>query len=198
MIAAAPLRHPVFWILALVVPLLILGVYMERGDLDKIVFAPLYGLRGERTVGAILRTLGPEYRVVHDLDIGRGNVDHVVIGPTGVFAVETKAWRETVWLDEGSKLMSGRWDRSRAIGQALAEAIAVRERIGDVRWVEAVIALSRLPLPSRMDIRGVSVLDARDVPSFIQDRTSKLSPDEVERAFAQLTRPRDVKVRTKR
>src|SRR5438552_9799700 len=47
------------------------------------------GLEGEERVGELLEALVPDgFLPVHDLDLGFGNVDHVVIGPTGVFAIE--------------------------------------------------------------------------------------------------------------
>lgn len=49
------------------------------------------GLRGERTVGQALQALiARGYRVFHDLQQDGYNIDHVLIGPGGVFAIETK------------------------------------------------------------------------------------------------------------
>jgi hypothetical protein len=47
---------------------------------------------GEERVAADLVALGQRWAVVHDLTIGRkaANLDHLVIGPTGVFALNTK------------------------------------------------------------------------------------------------------------
>jgi hypothetical protein len=51
----------------------------------------LGGARAEEAVGEVLDKLRPEFVVMHDLDqVGPGNVDHVVSGPTGVYMVETK------------------------------------------------------------------------------------------------------------
>jgi len=49
------------------------------------------GLDGERATGEELNQLMKHgYRVYHDMQAGKFNIDHVVIGPGGVFAVETK------------------------------------------------------------------------------------------------------------
>jgi Nuclease-related domain len=50
------------------------------------------GLKGERSVGQYLQAmLMPQgYTVIHDICIDDFNVDHAVIGPGGVFAVEVK------------------------------------------------------------------------------------------------------------
>ena len=55
------------------------------------------GYEGELAVGQELNQLmSAGYRVYHDFPADGFNVDHVVIGSTGVFAVETKARRKLV------------------------------------------------------------------------------------------------------
>ncbi|MGN6664945.1 MAG: nuclease-related domain-containing protein [Solirubrobacterales bacterium] len=53
------------------------------------------------------------------LSPGRGNVDHVLVGPGGLFAIETKSHRGRIPLDRLDEKMSGqayaekkRWKRS--------------------------------------------------------------------------------------
>ncbi len=50
------------------------------------------GASAEEHVGGLLDELvGSGWRVIHDANLGRGNVDHILIGPGGVFTVETKS-----------------------------------------------------------------------------------------------------------
>ncbi len=50
------------------------------------------GQMGEREVGQILNKLIAQgYTILHDVWAGKFNVDHVVISPRGIFAIETKA-----------------------------------------------------------------------------------------------------------
>ena len=51
------------------------------------------GLRGEQAVAEALVTLSKDgYQAFHDVPgDGKWNVDHVIVGPKGVFAIETKA-----------------------------------------------------------------------------------------------------------
>lgn len=49
------------------------------------------GFKGERVVGEELNKLmSDDYAVYHDVPFKNFNIDHVIVGPTGVFAVETK------------------------------------------------------------------------------------------------------------
>jgi preprotein translocase subunit SecG len=50
------------------------------------------GAEGEETVATHLSLLGYPYRVIHDVVLPgmTGNIDHIVLGPNGVFVIETK------------------------------------------------------------------------------------------------------------
>lgn len=69
-----------------------LSVYMIRRAWGKLRQLRL-GLEGERYVGHFLQNslLRSGYWVIHDIEGNGFNIDHTVIGPTGVFSVETKA-----------------------------------------------------------------------------------------------------------
>ena len=53
------------------------------------------GALGEQVVGRELdRLIARECQVFHDVPLDAWNIDHVVVSPVGVFAVETKTWRK--------------------------------------------------------------------------------------------------------
>ena len=61
------------------------------------------GKAGELAVTDALKALPDQYVVLNDLMLpdGRGNVDHLVIGPNGIFVIETKNYSGCVscWGD---------------------------------------------------------------------------------------------------
>ncbi len=67
------------------------------------------GAEGEEQVGHSLATLDDRWTVVHDLPLNeRGsNLDHLVIGPTGAYALNTKNLRGRVWVGERTVMVSG-------------------------------------------------------------------------------------------
>lgn len=68
------------------------------------------GAQGELLVARQLEMLGPEYTVLHAVPIGagEGDVDHIVIGPTGVFSVNTKNHADRkVWVGGWSLYVEG-------------------------------------------------------------------------------------------
>lgn len=55
------------------------------------------GRDGERYVGQSLASLEKRgYRVLHDINTGKGNIDHVIICERGVFTVETKTYSMSI------------------------------------------------------------------------------------------------------
>ena len=130
------------------------------------------GAAGEEKVGSLLELLGGGWRVIHDVSLGRGNVDHIVIGPPGVFTVETKSHPGPVRV-------------GRVHGATLRQADAQRRAIEDVTGVnvEPLIVYSRAwvdrPLASR---KGVRVVPARMLLGYLAKRRAILSREEIERA----------------
>lgn len=105
------------------------------------------GAIGEERVAALLdRSLGDGWVVVHDLTIGSqgANLDHLVIGPAGVFALNTKHLKGNVVVYDRAILHNG--TNYRFLPKARAEAQRVRDRLSaatglDVR-VQSVLVWS--------------------------------------------------------
>jgi hypothetical protein len=60
--------------------------------------------RREISVGYKLSDFPDGFYIINDLKTESGNLDHVVIGPTGVFALDTKSWRGVVSADGKGEL----------------------------------------------------------------------------------------------
>lgn len=68
------------------------------------------GYEGEVMTGKALQRLPEGYIALHDLRIpgSRANIDHLVVGPTGVFTVETKHYSSDVVIARGTARHAGR------------------------------------------------------------------------------------------
>lgn len=69
------------------------------------------GADGEQAVAEQLGRLGAEWRVLHAVRVGeRGaDIDHVVVGPTGVFTVNSKNHpKASVWVGGDTVMVNGR------------------------------------------------------------------------------------------
>jgi Nuclease-related domain len=70
------------------------------------------GAAGERRTARLLGQLGWQgWVVLHDLAVprSRANIDHVVIGPGGVFVIDSKQYRGRLQLDPTGRLWHGRY-----------------------------------------------------------------------------------------
>jgi hypothetical protein len=112
----------------------------------------LRGAEGERRTEKALRPLEQAGWVVsHDLKAQFGNVDHLLVGPAGVFLLDSKWWRGTAHVDGDVATVtqvedpdaSWSWPRLprqlRAASAAQHEAI--RKLTGVNAWVSAVAVL---------------------------------------------------------
>jgi hypothetical protein len=131
------------------------------------------GATGEEQVGGLLEGLaGDGWHVIHDASLGHGNVDHILIGPAGVFTVETKSHPGPVKV-------------ARVHGATLSQAQAQRKAIERVtgETVEPLIVFSRAwvdkPLARR---KGVRVTTARMLAGYLERRPETLTPEQVVQA----------------
>jgi Nuclease-related domain len=134
------------------------------------------GASAEEQVGGLLDQLAG-WRVIHDASMGRGNVDHILIGPAGVFTVETKSRPDPVRV-------------SGVHGATLRQAHAQRKMVEAITGlrVEPLLVFSRAWVDRPMARRkGVRVLPARMLLGYVTRRGRRLSAEEIELAHRLLT-----------
>jgi Nuclease-related domain len=140
------------------------------------------GILGEEAVAEALTGLPSSYLVLHGLPTGHGDVDHVVIGPTGVFALETKAWEGSFYRSRGQLYSNGK-PADHVLRQARGAAGQVRQLLlaaGINEWVEAVVVATRASVsrsPARF--QKVYVVSIKDLVDFITDQRRSLSSSTV-------------------
>lgn len=131
------------------------------------------GATGEEQVGSLLDGLeGRGWQAIHDASLGRGNVDHILIGPAGVFTVETKSHPGPVKV---SRIHGATFTQAQAQRRAIAHATGLP--------VEPLIVYSRAwvdrPLARR---KGVRVVPARMLAGYLERRETTLTPDDARQA----------------
>jgi hypothetical protein len=136
------------------------------------------GISGEEAVADALAGLPPSYWVLHGVSTGHGDVDHVVIGPTGVFALETKAWDGKFYRSRGQLYCNGK-PAEHVLRQARGAAGQVRQLLleaGIDEWVEAVVVAARASVSrSPVRFRKSYVISIKDLVGFVTDRPHSLS-----------------------
>ena len=151
------------------------------------------GYMVEELVGAKLAALGDNYRVIHDISKGRGkeNIDHVVIGPTGIFVIESKANRNViVYYKNNQRVISSLGNKF--MKQVARNACWIRENISDsLKHGEFVHGIVVRPLNVDRKIEmycsnRVCVMDGDIVYNHIKNFNGKLNQEDVNKIYTNL------------
>ncbi len=167
------------------------------------------GILGEQAVAEQLQSLiARGYQIFHDVPgSGKWNIDHVAVGPAGVFAIETKARskkpgrkkqqeHEVIydgktlrfpWGEDNATLeqarRNGRW-LAEELSKATGERVAVQPMVVLPGWY--------VTMTTRSDLK---VLNAKVVPEIIANEEPVISSESVQRIAYQLDRRcRDVEL----
>jgi len=106
------------------------------------------GYRAECAVARGLKRLlraRPFFYVVNSVPLQRGDIDHIVVGPTGIFVIETKGYRGVIRLTDGGITVNGVHPDGDPLKQVRRGAAYIRSclRRGGltIPWVQAVLCL---------------------------------------------------------
>lgn len=154
------------------------------------------GALGEVAVGRLLASLGPEWTVLHAVPVGTGSsdIDHVLIGPAGVFTLNTKNHSDqSVWVAGRTLMVAGQ--RQRHIPNAANEAARAGKLLSaasgmpvDVTGVVVILAPKNLTVRKAPD--GAKVLTDRQLLRWLRGLRPALTADHVHRIASAARVPR--------
>lgn len=146
---------------------------------------------GEKAVGQFLERLREQgYQVFHDV-LGDGfNVDHVIIGPAGLFTIETKTFSKParggakITFDGETLLAAGFAPDRNPVIQAKAQANWLQhllaESTGKTLPVRPVILFPGWYIEdSRASRKNLWVLEPKALPKFLANEPSIVAPEDV-------------------
>jgi hypothetical protein len=144
------------------------------------------GAAGERRTARLLAALERHgWAVLHDLAVpgSRANIDHLVIGPGGVFVIDSKLYRGRLQLDPSGRLWHGRYSLAptlRAVSFEADRAARVLPDPGVVVVVVPIVAVHGARVPwGKVVVEGVPVVAAWRLPSMLRQLPAVLGPERV-------------------
>ncbi len=171
------------------------SLVQKRKNLQK-------GLMGEQILGKYLeeQLMPHKYQVLHDLVCKEGektfNIDHVVVGPTGVFSIEAKNWERSdgthhlIFYDGKRILVDGAAPDRDPLVQAMAGARSVQAiletRTGRHYSVQPIVVFLGSYTTKNPKDAPAWVLNEQVAPIFIKNDFRELSHDDGMLAIAQL------------
>lgn len=106
------------------------------------------GRKGEDAIWYELEKLSDDFVIFQDMRLGdKGNIDFVVLGPTGLFTIEVKSNYGLVGFNGEELTLNGRtFQGKNVLRQAMAEALALhdylKEKLGEDIFVQPAIAFA--------------------------------------------------------
>jgi Nuclease-related domain len=149
------------------------------------------GRDGERRTERELRALEKDgWVIAHDIDAGYGNFDHVVIGPSGAYLLETKALQGRVAFDErGMVVRRGGYERDdwRPSFEAIAKRSAARAKgllaPSGIRFVRPIVVLWCEFDEGIVERDGVAFVTGKRLVGWLSEQDDhRLPPAVLERA----------------
>lgn len=152
------------------------------------------GMRGERAVAQYLEWFrAREFFVFHDVPNGDANIDHLLIGPRGLYTIETKTLSKpvrgecTITVRDGKIAANGRSLDRDPIAQAKAQARWLYNFLAEAQFKQFVQPVVVFPgwFVEKFDMKalGVWVLEPKALDSFIDNQPVVLTQEQV-RAMA--------------
>jgi hypothetical protein len=153
-----------------------------RPSLDAVAWRR--GAVGERRTARLLGRLERhEWAILHDLAVpgSPANIDHLAIGPGGVFVIDSKQYRGRLLFDSSGRLWHGRYPLApalRAVSFEAAQAAQVLTGPGVV--VVPIVAVHGAQVPwGKVVMDGVPVVMARRLPRMLRQLPAVLGPERV-------------------
>jgi hypothetical protein len=142
------------------------------------------GAAGEQRTARLLAGLERQgWVVLHDLAIpgSRANLDHLVIGPGGVFLIDSKHYRGRLQLDGFGRLWHGRYPLAPTLQAVSFEADQAALVLTDPDVVVVpVVAVHGAQVPwGKVVMQDVPVVAARRLPSMLCQLPAVLGPERV-------------------
>jgi Nuclease-related domain len=142
------------------------------------------GATGERRTARLLDPLARHgWAVLHDLAVpgSRANLDHLVIGPGGVFVIDSKQYRGRLQLDPTGRLRHGRHSLAHTLRAVDFEADQAARVLPDPGVaVVPIVAVHGTQVPwGKVVTDGVPVVAARRLPGMLRALPLVLGPERV-------------------
>lgn len=190
-----------FTILGIGVLIAIAGAWWINRYFTKVTNYSL-GFFGERVVGEGLNQLLRDgCHVFHDFPADpKWNIDHIIVAPSGVYAVETKARRkrkgqkgkpEHVIIYDGDTLSFPHAEQNRyGLDQVIANAKwlsgYLSGAIGEKVWVDPILTFPGWWIERRAKVSTVQVFNPGEIPAYVLSRPARLTAQSIKQIVHQL------------
>ncbi|NJK93175.1 MAG: NERD domain-containing protein [Blastochloris sp.] len=157
-------------------------------DIDFLIKREGHASRGaaaEEKIGELLDSLDPaRFQVFHDVVLGYGNIDHLVVRRDGaLFVIETKSHYGTITHDGHELLRDGYALEKDFIKQTLKNVLTLRSHVQDYAereiWVNGVLCFTQGFVKVRKPVQGIQLLPGKWLLNHLQEGQAKAANAEI-------------------
>ena len=142
------------------------------------------GAVAEEKVALRLNDLPEGYFGFHDISFNGFNIDHVVLGPAGIFVVETKSHRGTIGANENNLLLNGKPPPKNFLNQVWSQTKNMQEylwKMTSKEWkIKPVLCFTNAYVKVRRPVKGVEVVSLKYLNTFLKRQPNSLEAADVE------------------
>jgi hypothetical protein len=141
------------------------------------------GRQRERLTATALERLPDSYQVLHDLPMpgAKANIDHVVVGPAGLFTIETRSYKRGVVV-KGGKAYGNGHKLDKVVKRATAQAEAVTALTGTTTNPMVCVhgrGVAQESWREKPEVDGVRFVSVGRIARTIMDKDAFLTPETV-------------------
>jgi len=140
------------------------------------------GLQGEKTVTNLLgKVLNDDYYLLTGIYLqgGGGDIDHLVLGPNGVFVLETKNWSGKITCNGDAWHRPGKRDMGSPSRQAKRNASKISHIIKNIStlnlssiWIEGIVVFTNSHIKLNLNNPTVPILTLTQLADHITKHTA--------------------------
>ncbi|WP_216363909.1 MULTISPECIES: nuclease-related domain-containing protein [unclassified Neomoorella] len=157
-------------------------------DIETAITRAVKGAKAEEKISEILDGLPKKFAVFNDFPCPMGNIDHIVVGPTGVFVIETKSHTGEITISpEGKLLRDGKPLEKDFLKQVLGQCFWLKEKMSGrgikVPYINAVVVFTRAFVKVYQPVKGVRVVNKKWLLNYLTEPKNNLNEDERHQVF---------------
>jgi hypothetical protein len=155
------------------------GLYVKKRakDADR-------GARAEEVVAERLMNLPDDYHAFHDIAFDGFNIDHVVVGPGGIFLVETKSHSGNVDAKGDTLFLNSAQPPKNFLNQTWSQTYQLRDFLKKQtsrEWkVKPILCFTRAFVSVRQPVKGITIVNNRYLTTCLSRQQHSLSPEDIE------------------
>jgi len=145
------------------------------------------GAVGERRVAQVLDRFPDGWFVFHDLVVGRAQIDHLLVCPRGVYTLETKNLRGTIYGNAEKPRWSQVLNRhtrnfynpvKQAVGHSVVLRSFLREQGFLKAWVDTIVVFTHPQVRLKVASATVPVLYLTELRDYLQKQEEVLGHED--------------------